>query len=209
MSNLDRIIIVDASTFITLAEVGRLALLRNVGIVYMPDLVADEIETDPAKAILEEVEKPRASTAAEGWVSVVEVAKNPYIHQQRHTADWSDDVNYLHEAANHLGRDYEESDHTGDVGILGTALGFINSSENKDIVVVTDDKPLRKTCKALGIPVSGSIGVVIAAVERGDLDPDEAKDSLVAMDEVGARLSARLLRKAERLIDEAAEIRGD
>lgn len=46
--------------------------------------------------------------------------------------------------------------------------------------------------------------MVIAAVERSDLDPLEAKDALVAMDEVGARLSARLLRNAERLIDETA-----
>lgn len=72
-------------------------------------------------------------------------------------------------------------------------------------MVVTDDKPLQKTCKALGVPLSGSIGVVVAAVERDAIEPAEAKRLLIAMDEVGARLSARLLRKAERLIDEAAD----
>lgn len=71
-------------------------------------------------------------------------------------------------------------------------------------VVVTDDRPLRETCKALSIPVSGPTGVLVRAVERGDLTPDDAKDALLAMDEVGARLSASLLRRAERLIDDAA-----
>jgi predicted nucleic acid-binding protein len=88
----------------------------------------------------------------------------------------------------------------GDVALLAWAL-----KAEDEIVVVTDDKPLRKACKALGILISGSLGVVIAAVERGDLAPEEAKGALVAMDEVGARLSARLLRRAERRIDEAAE----
>lgn len=104
-------------------------------------------------------------------------------------------------ATEQLGRDLSADSLAGDVASLAHALGA------DDPVVVTDDKPLRKTCKALGVPVSGSMGVVIAAVERGDLDPNEAKDALVSMDEVGARLSARLLRKAERLIDEAAERR--
>ena len=91
-------------------------------------------------------------------------------------------------AAELLGRD-------GTGGALGAG----------DPVVVTDDAPLARTCRALGIPISGSIGVVISAVERGDLDPDGASDALVAMDEVGPRVSARLLRRAERLVAEAAE----
>ena len=109
---------------------------------------------------------------------------------------------FVQMAARHLGEvEIQDSSISGDVALLALGLG------DDEAVIVTDDKPLRKTCKALGIPISGSIGVVIAAVERGGLDPDEAKDTLVAMDEVGARLSARLLRKAERLIDEAAEER--
>ena len=89
--------------------------------------------------------------------------------------------------------------------IAGDVALFAQALVADDPILVTDDKPLRKTCKALGVPISGSIGVVIGAVERGDLEPEVAKDALVSMDEVGARLSARLLRKAERLIDEAAE----
>lgn len=109
-------------------------------------------------------------------------------------------TNLAKKAAAHLGVEDPGENWHGDVALLADAL-----KTEGEVVVITDDKPLRKTCKALGVPVSGSLGVVIAAVERGDLDPEEAKDALVAMDEVGARLSARLLRRAERVIDEAAE----
>lgn len=87
---------------------------------------------------------------------------------------------------------------TGDVALLGGAL------ERSERAVVTDDDPLREACKALSIPVSGSIGVPIRAIERGESSADEATEALLAMDEVGARLSARLLRRAERSIADAA-----
>jgi predicted nucleic acid-binding protein len=92
----------------------------------------------------------------------------------------------------------EASNTSGDAALLSVAL------DRASTVLVSDDKPLRKTCKALSIPVSGSIGVLIRAVERGDIGAEEANDKLYAMDEVGARLSASLVRKAERLIEEAA-----
>ncbi|WP_226004149.1 hypothetical protein [Natrinema salinisoli] len=87
---------------------------------------------------------------------------------------------------------------TGDVALLGMAL------ERTDAIVVTDDKPLRDTCKALSIPVSGSIAILVRAVERDAVTVDDANDTLLAMDEVGARLSASLLRRAERLLEDAA-----
>ncbi|MFC7142079.1 DUF3368 domain-containing protein [Halosimplex aquaticum] len=101
----------------------------------------------------------------------------------------------LESARTHLG---SSSDDTGDVGLLAHAL-----TADGSVVAVTDDKPLRQTCKALSIPVSGSIGVLVRAVDRDAIDAREAKETLYAMDEVGARLSASLVRRAERLIDEA------
>jgi predicted nucleic acid-binding protein len=92
-----------------------------------------------------------------------------------------------------------EPDFEGDVAVLAFGMTAENS------VVVTDDRPVRKVCKTLGVSLSGSIGVLVASVEKGTLDPDAAEDALVATDEVGARLSARLLRRAERLIEKAAE----
>jgi predicted nucleic acid-binding protein len=135
-------------------------------------------------AVAEEITDEPATSAlarvrAEGDVTVV------------HASDRIDD------AASYLGVT-DPSGTSGDVALLSVAL------TRESPVVVTDDRPLRKTCKALSIPVSGSIGVLIRAVERGDIGAQAATEKLYAMDEVGARLSASLVRKAERLIEDAA-----
>lgn len=182
-----RRLLVDASVFITVAEIDHIDLLASFeGTPTVSSGVADEVQTEPAASALEDA-------ADEGWLhsgsSETETAPD-------RTDEWTKSAR---KAASHLGMEEPGENWHGDVALLARAL------EADEVVVVTDDKSLRKTCKALGIPVSGSLGVVIAAVERGDLAPEEAKEALVAMDEVGARLSARLLRRAERLIDQASE----
>lgn len=57
----------------------------------------------------------------------------------------------------------------------------------------------------MSIPLTGCIGVVVRAVERGALRPDEGTEKLYYVDEVGARQSASLVKRAERLINEAAQ----
>ena len=172
---------VDASVFITLAALDRVELLWELdGEVVALRAVADEIVDEPAASHLD---------AATGeWLQIADAVDVAGPENVRH-------------AASHLDAELSESDDApefeGDVALL--ALG--TTAENP--VVVTDDKPLRNACKALGIALSGSIGVIMAAVERDALDSAAAKDALVAMDEVGARLSARLLRRAERRIDAA------
>lgn len=168
---------VDASVFITLAEIDHADLLVGLdGEVVVPAAVAAEISDDPAASHL--------ADATEDWLRVADAIEVAGTEAVRH-------------AASHLGGDFEA--YEGDVALLA----FGTTVENP--VVVTDDKPLRNACKALSVPLSGSIGVIVASVERDILAPAEAKDALVAMDEVGARLSARLLRRAEKLIDRAAE----
>lgn len=178
-----RRILVDASVLITLSEIGKLGLLDRPNTeVTLLQTIGGEVVEDPASSRLEEA-------IDAGWI------------RRRTVTPGGSTPPELYQAAEHLGRD-EPHEITGDVALLAEAI----RSEDT-VVAVTDDKPLRKACKALGVPLSGSIGVIIAAVERGDLDPDAAKDALLAMDEVGARLSARLVRKAEKLIDQAAERR--
>lgn len=179
MTGDERTVLVDASVFITLAEVGLLDQLRSLsGDVVLPTAVQREITDDPAETALE-----RAMTVEARWIRV----------------DDSPDETTLERAAAHLDRQSTESGPSGDVALLAHAMVVAEP------VVVTDDKPLRKGCRALSVPVSGSIGVLVRAVERGDIDADEAKENLYAMDEVGARLSASLVRRAERLIDDARE----
>lgn len=171
-------LLIDASVFITLSEIGRAQLLETLdGEPVVPFPVASEISDDPGAKWLSAGEQS-------GWIRILD-----QIPMAEAT-----------EAAVHLGNDEPSVDEEldGDTALLAVALS------ESDAIVITDDKPLRKACKALGVPISGSIGVVIASVERGALEPDEAKDALVAMDEAGARLSASLLRRAERLIDDAA-----
>jgi predicted nucleic acid-binding protein len=163
-------ILVDARVFITLAEIDAVYLLNELdGDIVMPELVAVEIQDEPARTELNDVR-----------------------------GDWMDtksaEEEALKEAMNRLGRQTEPR---GDAAVLAFALEYDES------VVVTDDKPLRNTCKTLGISLSGSVGVVVASVEKDVLSPEDAKESLIRMDEVGGRFSASLLRKAERLIENA------
>lgn len=185
-----RMVLVDASVFITLAEVDLIdALLALDGQIVVPTPVENEITGHPASSALSSAEDG-------GSLQTVDVMMG------------------LEDAADHLGRDLSRDDVEGyahrrvegDIALLALASQRTgHEPAGSSTVVVTDDKPLRKTCKTLSIPVSGSIGVIVQGVERGDLEPATATEKLYAMDEVGARLSASLVRKAERLIDEAAE----
>lgn len=175
MTASDRTVLVDASVLITLADTGSVDLLAGLdGSIVVPDLVRQEITSDPAAKTL-------SDAIADGCVTCPQSVPDTAVE----------------EAASHLGRSDEEL--RGDAALLAHALVA------GDSVVITDDKPLRQTCKALSIPVSGSIGVLVRAVERGDIDPADATDTLYAMDEVGARFSASLVRKAERLIGDASD----
>lgn len=186
MSGEQRLLLVDASVFITLAEIDAVSLLRHLrGEQKVPTPVAREIADPPASELLADAD----------WISrsrVVGPVQSPEMEAAQHRAEA------------HLGREAEPDSSDGDVALLTSAL-LHAETYGRDVVVLADDKPLRKTCKALSIPVSGSIGVLIRAVERGDLPPEAAQENLYAMDEVGARLSASLVKRAERMIDEAAE----
>jgi predicted nucleic acid-binding protein len=178
----ERPLLVDASVFITLAEIEAVDLLNTLrGSVAVPDAVADEIRDEPGVSRLD-------AAVEAGGIEIISTGQ--FLDDREQTSA-------LDTAATHLGESDVADDPNGDVALLALGLAM------DDPVAVTDDKPLRKTCKALGVPLSGSIGVVIVAVERDAIEPKEAKRLVTAMDEVGARLSARLFRRAERLIDGA------
>lgn len=188
----ERTVLVDASVFITLARLDEIPALTNVrGQLIIPKPVEREITSDVAVRAL----SARVDTDE---IKVVDAGLAP-----------------LGSAAAHLGRElakddvmgHNHSEVEGDIALLGLALQQVESNDGNDEppLVVTDNKPLRNTCKALSIPVAGSIGILVRAVERGDINPEEAKLSLEAMDGVGARMSASLYREARRLIEDAGE----
>lgn len=55
--------------------------------------------------------------------------------------------------------------------------------------------------------LDGDVALLACAlgVESGEISPNEAKEKVYAMDEVGARLSASLVKRAEKLIDDTAD----
>ena len=186
----DRTLLVDASVLITLSDVDAAdALLETPGTVVVPEPVANEITDDPAATVLSGA-------------------------RDEHLETWDVGLAPVETAASHLGRDLSDEAREGDghakiegdIGLL--ALALLRDHPERDLdspVVVTDDKPLRETCQALSIPVSGSLGVLVRAVERGDIEPAEAKEKLYAMDRAGAHLSASLVKRAEQLLDDAAD----
>ncbi|WP_136716674.1 DUF3368 domain-containing protein [Halorientalis salina] len=177
MSRADRTVLVDADVFITFARVGAVDVLRSVqGTLWMPVPVDQEIVSRPAATEL-------ASAIDAGWLGIAAPPPDQYVQH----------------AALHLGRDVERVTYNGDIFLLAQALAVPGTT------VVTDDKPLRRCCRRLSIPVAGSVAVLVRAVERGTLGPARATATLFAMDKVGPRLSASVLRDAERLIAEAAE----
>jgi predicted nucleic acid-binding protein len=179
----ERTLLVDASVVIRLTEIGELSLLDGIdGRVVVPQSVEREVNDDPAATRLSEI------VDGDDWGAL---------------ADAPDDQS-LSTAGVHLGKERVDSD--GDGGVEGDVALLAHAMETSgETVVVSDDRPLRETCKALSVPVSGSLGVLIRAVECDELGAETARDRLYAMDEVGARLSASLIRRAERLIDEASE----
>lgn len=191
----DRTVLVDASALLTLAGVGRMDLLWDLrGEPFVPTAVANEVRSEPAASRL---------NAAEGRGDVSIGDSGGRIRPQ----DDEDTFAVYQEAGAHLGKDLRKVELSGEVSariegdtaLLSLCLALANP------VLVSDDKPLRNVCKALSVPVSGSIGALIRAVERGDLSAEAGRNSLHAMDAVGARLSASLIRRAERLIEEAAD----
>lgn len=174
-----RRLLIDASVWLSLATVGKTHLLQQFdGTVVVPEAVAAEITSDPAANRL-------ADARDDGWVASVSAVDSLAEEQ-------------VARAARLLGESHE-SDLLGDIALLALAL----QDDDTERVVVTDDQPLRRAGRARSIPVSSSIGVLVVAVERGALDAAGAVETLTAMDSVGARFSASLLRRAERLIEDA------
>lgn len=89
---------------------------------------------------------------------------------------------------------------SGDAAVVGAVL-----AADGETGVVSDDRRVRTTARGPGATVTGTIGVVGRAVMVGTLDEQGAKRRLDRLDERGLHTTAELRRKAETLIEEAAE----
>ena len=171
-------IYVDATTLIALESVGELELLTNFeGDLVIPQAVADEIREERAER---NVQRLLRSDSA----SMKTEANAAGEHQQS--------------AIDVLG----DAEWNGDVAIVAAVLRARERDE--PIAVVSDDRRVRTVAEGFDATVTGTIGVVVRAVDEGS-PPGEAKSLVRRLDSNGLHLTGELRETADRLIDEAAK----
>lgn len=161
---------VDATTLIALGTIGELELLAELdGPLVVHPAVRREVTTEPA------------STNLERFLDA------PGVRAETPPDD------RLPEARTLLGEQTEN----GDVQILATVLA--RTATDSPIGVVSDDRRVRTTARGLGATVTGTVGVVVRAVETG-LSTESALDVLDRVDSHGLHLTGSLRKRAEALI---------
>jgi predicted nucleic acid-binding protein len=172
------VVLVDATTPIALGNVGRVDLLKNFdGDLVVPELVAEEVTTDPAKtnvsSFLDESKRWDSSNVPEANVP---------------------------RAVELLG----DEQNTGDVQIIVGVLHFQNANPDLDVAVVSDDRRVGTVARGLGVTVTGTVGVLVRAVHEG-MDPEKSKSLLRDIDSHGLHMTGELREKAYELLEDAAD----
>ncbi|MDZ7688521.1 MAG: hypothetical protein U5J64_07345 [Halobacteriales archaeon] len=102
----------------------------------------------------------------------------------------------LEEAREILG----ETDDNGDVQIVASVLARDNTA------VVSDDRRVRTVAEGFGASVTGTVGVVVRAVEEG-MTAEDAKETVRRIDKNGLHMTAELREKVYELVEEHASER--
>lgn len=189
-------ILVDASTLIALGQVGELELLCCFGRdIVVPPAVRAEVTTEPARGNLE------------GFAQLDSVFLSD-----------SSTIPTSQRAMEML----EETERNGDVEIIGPLLCNRDSSSDwamltrddgnavplgfndpKTVAVISDDRRVRTVARSLGATVTGTIGVIVRAVEERGMSAEEGKDLVRRVDSHGLHMTAELREKAYELIEDA------
>jgi len=169
-------IFLDATTLIALGTIGELEHLTSFAgnLVVLP-AVENEVTTEPAQT-------------------------NSGRFIEQYGVETTDPVvdDYLQHAKKVLG----EEEKNGDVYLIGAVLGY--TAADLSVGIVSDDRRVRTTARGLGAVATGTVGVVVRAVEGG-LDREEAYELVDRIDSHGLHMTGSLREKAYSLIDEAAE----
>jgi len=89
----------------------------------------------------------------------------------------------------------------GDVALVAAVLDHVG---DEDIVVLSDDTRVRNATGGMGATVSGTLGVLVYAVEAGELPPPDAKSLLERIDDEGLHTTGELRDRTRDLMDEGA-----
>ena len=93
----------------------------------------------------------------------------------------------------------EDRTESGDSDLVASLFEFPSS------IIVTDDKRLRNTCRALGGKVIGTFGILINSVKKGDIAKEEALNVLDKLNNIGFRMSLELYRTVRENIERIYE----
>ena len=96
----------------------------------------------------------------------------------------------------------DESTVNGDVRVIAAVLAQTDADE--PVAVVSDDRRVRTVARGLGATVTGTIGVIVRAVEEG-LPEADATAIVRRVDEHGLHMTAELRETAHELIESAAD----
>ncbi|MDB2265460.1 hypothetical protein DJ83_03115 [Halorubrum ezzemoulense] len=169
-------IFLDATTLIALGTIGELEQLTSfTGTLVVLPTVQREVTTEPAQTNL-------TRFIAQDAVATTDPAVQDRVEQAKEV----------------LG----ETEQNGDVSLIAAVLAY--TAEDRPVGVVSDDKRVRTTARGLGATVTGTVGVIVRAVEEG-LDREAAHDLVRRIDSHGLHMTGNLREKAYALIDDAAE----
>lgn len=167
-------IYVDATTLIALGSVGELELLSTFdGDIVVLPAAAAEVTTEPARTNLERF-----------------IDRDDVSTRLPEAVDDDRAMAVL-----------DEPDVNGDVRLTAAVLAHTGADES--VAIVSDDRRLRTVARGLGARVTGTVGVVVRAVEAG-LDATAAKAVVREVDEHGLHMTGVLRERAAELIEEAA-----
>ncbi|WP_255197353.1 hypothetical protein [Halorarius litoreus] len=179
--------VLDASVLIALGQIGELELLRileqpvvedAIGSLYIPPAVAAEVTTEPA------------ATNLDRFVENTQFETSPVVCPAGDT--------YLLNARSILG----EEETNGDVQII--AIVELWTDSEIDVAVVSDDRRVRTVAQSLGATVTGTIGVIVRAVEELGISEENGKDLVRRVDSHGLHMTGELREKAYELVEDAA-----
>jgi predicted nucleic acid-binding protein len=174
-------ILVDATTLIALGQIGELDLLSCLrGDLVVPEPVKSEVSTEPARTNLENLAD---RTRQCEW-------------------DWPAQRNMLVARAKQV---LDEDSENGDVVIIASVLRTTDLDEGGGIGVVSDDRRVRTVADGLGATVTGTVGVIVRAVEERDLTAETGKALVRRVDSQGLHMTGELRDKAYELVEDAAK----
>lgn len=176
-------IIVDATTLISLGQIGELNLLHSFDrTIVIEGAVLDEVSTEPART------------------NVGEFLKTDSVGLTRGTSDLLDEEAEREQKAKKL---LGETEVNGDVRIIADVLRAKQNDDRR--LVISDDKRVRTIADSLGATVTGTVGVIVHAVEERGMTAEEGRRLVRRIDSHGLHMTGELREKAYELVEEAAE----